>query len=123
MKPDIKLLPLILIPLLAACTLSFSHPLSKQAIATFKPGVTTIQEVKTQLGPPTKIKRTGSTVLVYTTHEIIRANAASFIPLVGPLVGEAEKKYQYVTFTFGLDGKLKTISRSNSKMQHSKAGG
>jgi len=113
MKLGIKLLPLVLILALTACTSTLvGRPLNEQAIATFKPGMTTIQEVKTQLGSPTAIKQmaNGHTILVYTYETSTKSSFMDF------LNNQSKLKYQSVTFTFGSNEKLKTISRSRKEV-------
>ncbi len=119
MKLSTKLLPLALLLTLAltACTTFRSgHPLNEQAIATFKPGVTTLQKVEAQLGPPSSTTQLtdGSTILFYS-YRTTRVSTATYIPIVNMFARGAKTKYQSVEFTFGPDGKLRTITRNQGQ--------
>ena len=102
----IRLGPIALCLFLAACVASGVKVTEEQA-AGFKPGTTTYQEVIGALGKPTTVTilADGSRIAVYS-YAYAQARPASFIPLVGQLVGGADGTGNSVAFTFNRDNIL-----------------
>lgn len=85
----------------------------------FKRGETTEQEVIAKLGRPTTTSNhNGNRVLIYS-GAYAQARPASFIPIVGPLVGGTDVRASSVVLRFDSTGKLSDITSS----QHESGGG
>jgi hypothetical protein len=77
-------------------------------VATFKPGVTTYEDVKAAMGEPTStfLAQDGSRTVAYGYSQV-RTNPATFVPIVGLFAGGADVHTETTTFRFGPDGVLK----------------
>lgn len=86
-----------------------------EQLSNFKKGETTKQQVISALGNPTarSVTADGSEMLIYN-YAAYQARPASFIPLIGPLVGGADVQTSMVWFQFGTDGKLINYTAQNS---------
>lgn len=100
--------------LLGACA-SSGTMVTEQQVSQFQKGVTTRAEVISALGNPQASTRqsTGLTIDVYQ-HIKASANAASFVPVVGLLAGGATASTNTVTFSYEIDGKLKSIDTTTA---------
>lgn len=80
-----------------------------QVAASFKPGVTTYQDVEQKLGPPTSqmVMSDGSRMIGYT-YARTTTRPETFIPFVGAFVGGADTRSQTVQFHFTPTGVLDT---------------
>lgn len=83
----------------------------------FKRGETTIDDVVAELGAPTStsVTATGQRTISYLfAHS--QPRPGSFVPLVGPLIGGADRRSSIVIFLFGPDGKLVNYRASQSRL-------
>jgi len=78
-----------------------------EQVAAFKPGQATEAQVVQDLGHPTMRMRLGdgSIMIVYTYAEV-KVRPATFIPIVGGLVGGSDSRSSSLSLCFGADGKL-----------------
>jgi outer membrane protein assembly factor BamE (lipoprotein component of BamABCDE complex) len=83
----------------------------------FKPGTTTVADVVSKLGAPTSSSATsnGYQTLMYI-YAHAQARPASFIPIIGPLVGGTDSHSSSVIFMFGADGRLIRYMASQSQL-------
>jgi len=87
---------------------------SEEKTQEFKEGVTTEQEIRQKLGPPSTVESSKKgKVLIYEGGKL-KYKAETFIPVVGIFAGGADTKSSKVIFQIGTDGKLKSINRSES---------
>lgn len=102
--------------LLSACT-TMGTEVTPQQLSGLKKGETTVDEAITQLGPPTSstVSSNGQRVISYF-HVSAQARPATFIPIVGALVGGADSKSTTTTLVFGPDGKLQEYHASQSQV-------
>lgn len=100
--------------LLAGC-MSSGTEVSDQQINQFVRGKTTEAEVIATLGQPDQSERSSdgerADMYIYTKS---RANAQSFIPLIGPFIASMDMKSKIVRFTFYKNGVLKDWTSSGS---------
>jgi outer membrane protein assembly factor BamE (lipoprotein component of BamABCDE complex) len=104
----------IALAFLAACGASGVQVRPDQ-LTSFKKGETTKADVIAKLGNPTSqtITSDGATMLFYN-YAAYQARPASFIPIVGPLVGGADVQTSAVMFQFGPDGRMINYTANNS---------
>ena len=87
-----------------------------QQAASMKPGEASYADVVTKFGRPNSetVLGDGTTLAVYSYFSA-SARPASFIPVIGPLVGGADSTTQMVMFKFGPNGKLIETTRTSSQ--------
>lgn len=80
---------------------------TEEQLQSFQKGESTVEHVIAKLGAPNMRTRLpdGTVMLTYSYSEY-SARPASFIPIVGPLVGGADVKAAAATLTFSPNGKL-----------------
>jgi hypothetical protein len=110
---------------LAGCASNGIEDKSDQ-LTNFIKGKTTIEEVKSALGPPISLTTStdGRRILNYAfLHSQPRLE--SIVPAIGAFPGGADKRTNYVTLTFDKDGVLENYNQSefNSKMGAGLIGG
>ena len=100
--------------LLAACAATGVRVTDEQ-VSALKVGETTEAQAVQALGAPTMRMRLGdgTTMLMYSYAEI-SVRPATFIPIVGPLVGGSDMRTNSVTLSFDSAGKLKTSTSTTS---------
>lgn len=105
---------LLIATLLAGCAATGVKVTDAQ-VSAFKPGEATEAQVVAALGEPTMRTRLadGSVMVIYSYAES-QVRPATFIPVVGALVGGADSRSTAVTLRFGPDGKLIDTSSSTS---------
>jgi outer membrane protein assembly factor BamE (lipoprotein component of BamABCDE complex) len=109
-----KLLLILFAFALSGCV-SAGRPFDETAVSQFRVGQTTERDVLATLGQPLSSSTTDSGMLVLTygyTHG--QARAATFIPIVGPLVGGADATSRSVAMVFSPDGILRQMTRAGS---------
>ena len=76
-------------------------------------GKSTKEEVVNLVGPPGFVSRltSGDTIFHYN-YTRATPKASSFIPCIGPLLGGSDVQSQSLNVTFGPDGIVKAISRT-----------
>ena len=86
-------------------------------MATFKRGVTTLQQVTATLGPASvqTALDDGSMLLVYT-FVASRPHPESYIPFIGSLVGGADTRSSAAVFLFDAHGVLKSANTTTSNV-------
>ncbi len=111
-----KMLVVFAVLALAGCAPSYGAKIDDAKVASFQTGKTTYQEVTSALGQPSTIesKSTGEKKAVYMRMEA-SARGASFIPVVGPLVGGVDTMSHSVVFEFDAQGVLISYSSVDSK--------
>jgi len=92
---------------------SVGRPIDQAAADKIVKGQTTREQVGVLLGSPDRITKLGNGDTMYS-YNYARASAkpASFIPIVGPLVGGANVQHQMVMVTFGPDNIVKNFMSS-----------
>jgi hypothetical protein len=100
--------------MLSACMASGVRVTPEQA-AKFERGKTTYTEVITALGPPTTqmLGADGARTVIYGYSEA-HPRPASFIPIIGPLVGGADSRTNVVMLRFDAGGVLQDWQASES---------
>jgi len=87
---------------------------SDEQVAKFKRGETKEAEIVAALGKPTTVTtHNGIRMLAYSGVQA-QARPASFIPIIGGLVGGADSRYSIVMFSFDANGVLKDITSTQS---------
>jgi outer membrane protein assembly factor BamE (lipoprotein component of BamABCDE complex) len=109
-----RIFPTIALALLSSCVASGAKVTEAQLIQ-FQKGSTTIAQVEQALGAPTSstLLPNGSHMLMYFYVQA-QARPASFIPIIGPLVGGSDSKSNSATLTFDNAGILVSYSASSS---------
>ncbi len=102
--------------LLVGC-MSAGVEVRPEQLATFKRGVTTLQEVTSTLGPASvqTALDDGSELLVYT-YVTSRPHPESYIPFIGSLVGGADTRSSAAVFLFDAHGVLKSANTTTSNV-------
>jgi len=102
--------------LLAGC-MSAGVEVRPEQMSSFRPGVTTLQDVTAKLGPASVQTSLddGSTLLVYT-FVTSRPHPESFIPFIGALVGGADTRSSAAVFLFDAHGILKSAGTTTSNV-------
>jgi hypothetical protein len=102
--------------LLAGC-MSTGVEVRSDQMSSFKPGVTTFQDVTATLGPASvqTALDDGSTLLVYM-FVTSRPRPESFLPFIGSLVGGADTRSSATVFLFDVHGILKSASTTTSNV-------
>jgi hypothetical protein len=102
--------------LLAGC-MSAGVEVRPEQMSSFRPGVTTLQDVTAMLGPASvqTALDDGSTLLVYT-FVTSRPHPESFLPFIGSLVGGADTRSSATVFLFDAHGMLKSASTTTSNV-------
>lgn len=104
MKPSL-FWDLLVVASISGCA-SHGVMVSDQQAQQFQKGKSTEAEVVAVLGQPTTtVTRGGSRTLMYSGAQA-QARPASFIPIIGPLVGGSDVRASSVMFQFGPDGRL-----------------
>jgi outer membrane protein assembly factor BamE (lipoprotein component of BamABCDE complex) len=92
---------------------SVGHQIDQAAADRIEAGKTTKEGVIRYIGSPDQIitRSTGDTMFMYS---YVRASAkpATFIPLVGPFVGGSNVQHQSYIITFGSDGIVKEVTKT-----------
>ncbi|MEM5314662.1 hypothetical protein [Paraburkholderia sp. JHI869] len=102
--------------LLAGCV-SAGVEVRPDQMANFRHGVTTLQDVRTALGPAS-VETTlddGSTLLVYT-YVTSRPHPESYIPFIGALVAGSDTHSSAAVFLFDSHGLLKSANNTSSNV-------
>jgi hypothetical protein len=102
--------------LLVGC-MSAGVEVRPEQMATFRRGVTTIQEVTATLGPASvqTALDDGSMLLVYT-YVTSRPHPENYIPIVGSLIGGADTHTSAAVFLFDGRGVLKSANTTTSNV-------
>jgi hypothetical protein len=102
--------------LLAGC-MSAGVEVRPEQMSSFRPGVTSLQDVTATLGPASvqTALDDGSTLLVYT-FVTSRPHPESFIPFIGSLVGGADTRSSAAVFLFDAHGILKSENTTTSNV-------
>lgn len=111
------LIPGLLSGVLLAGCMSAGVEVRPEQMATFKRGVTTLQEVTAALGPASvqTALDDGSMLLVYT-YVTSRPHPESYIPFIGSLVGGADTRSSAAVFLFDTRGVLKSENTTTSNV-------
>jgi YD repeat-containing protein len=91
--------------LLGGCV-SVGTKIDPNVVATFQPGVTTLQDAESKLGTPnstTTASDGGTTIMYIYSHA--QASGSSYIPVVGALVGHTDSDTVTSTLMFDKNGK------------------
>jgi hypothetical protein len=102
--------------LLAGCV-SVGTKVDPSVVATFQPGVTTIQDAESKLGPPnstTNDSEGGTTIMYVYSHA--QASGSSYIPVVGAFVGHTDSNTVTSTLMFDKNGKYLRSTTSQGQM-------
>jgi outer membrane protein assembly factor BamE (lipoprotein component of BamABCDE complex) len=92
--------------LLYGCAATGVRVTEDQAAA-LKPGATTESEVVQRFGPPTmRMRQADGTLLLIYSHAEAQVRPATFIPLIGGLVGGSDVRSTTVTLRFDGNGRL-----------------
>jgi outer membrane protein assembly factor BamE (lipoprotein component of BamABCDE complex) len=110
-----RILAVAIYATLSACV-SSGTKVTQQQLTKFEVGKTTEADVIAALGAPNNstIATDGSKIDVYA-HVSARANAASYVPIVGLFAGSATAHTDSVTLTFDPTGLLKAVSSSTGQ--------
>src|SRR5579864_2180691 len=102
--------------LLVGC-MSAGVEVRPEQMATFRRGVTTIQEVTATLGPASvqTALDDGSMLLVYT-YVTSRPHPENYIPFIGSLIGGADTHTSAAVFLFDARGVLKSANTTTSNV-------
>jgi len=102
--------------LLVGC-MSAGVEVRPEQMATFRRGVTTLQEVTATLGPASvqTALDDGSMLLVYT-YVTSRPHPETYIPFIGSLVGGADTHSSATVFLFDTRGVLKSANTTTSNV-------
>lgn len=111
---------------LAFCLLgcmSVGTKVEQNQLSSFEKGKTTYAEVITALGTPQAVtsQSDGRNLISYTFSQA-SADAASFIPLIGGLVGTTQGELVVVTLLFDSTGKLESFTHTESKSSYGLGG-
>lgn len=101
------LFSILLLACLAGCV-SVGHKIDQSAAEKIEKGKTTREQVISLLGSPDNITRTGrgDTIFMYN-YTRATPKPATFIPIVGALVGGADVQHQMYLVTFDSNGVVK----------------
>ncbi len=99
---------------LVGCAASSGVQVAPEKVSQFKVGVSTEPEVIAALGPPTGTTVNGEGRMITYTGATAQVRGATFIPIVGLFAGGHDIKSSSTVFKFGIDGKLKDVSTTNS---------
>lgn len=99
----------------AGCATSYGTPVSQSKFGQIREGVSTKADVIRLLGQPTasNINSDGSEVLHYLSGKQ-GVDAAFFIPIVGPLVGEQRSKRQHIQILVNKKGVVEKSTSTES---------
>lgn len=105
-----------LVALTMSACVSSGTQVKESALTQFQNGVTSETDVIKSLGTPQGVTKStdGTRVLTYVGMHA-QPKAASFIPVVGLFAGGAQTSTSVVTFNFGTDGKLTSMSSNQSQ--------
>lgn len=111
-----KILSAIFTALMMTGCVASGVRVTEEQVTQFEKGKSTYSDVVGKLGQPTSMVLT-STGLRVVTYSYVEAAArpATFIPIVGPLVGGADARSNVVMFMFDRDGILANYSTSSSQ--------
>ncbi|MGO4307603.1 hypothetical protein [Cupriavidus sp. RAF12] len=100
--------------MLVACV-STGTDVKPEQLSNFMLGFSTLDDVTTQLGPPSSqaALRNGSTVLIYS-FATSRPHPESFIPFIGPLFSGGAIRSSTVLFEFDENGVLRSQRKTTS---------
>jgi outer membrane protein assembly factor BamE (lipoprotein component of BamABCDE complex) len=102
---------------LAAGCVSTGRRVDQAAVQSFTVGVTTAAEVERALGRPNTTTVTNGIRSVSYQHVRASATGLTFVPIVGAFAGGATSHMESVTLTFGPDGRLTDITRTDTDSQ------
>lgn len=110
-----KLLSVIVATLLLCGCVSVGKQVKQEQLSEFTKGKTSYNEVISKLGQPNTVTSTadGQRHIAYTFIHA-QPRAASFIPIIGGLVGGADSTMNMVMITFDKDGLLKDYTSTQS---------
>lgn len=102
--------------MLCGCV-SVGREVTQDQLSGFQRGVTTQDQVVAKLGQPTSttVSASGERSVAYV-YMHSQPRAATFIPIVGGLVGGADTRTSQVVFTFDPAGKLVDYKATESNM-------
>lgn len=111
------LIPGLLSGVLLAGCMSVGVEVRPEQMASFRRGVTTLQEVTAALGPASvqTALDDGSMLLVYT-YVTSRPHPESYIPFIGSLVAGADTRSSAAVFLFDTRGVLKSANTTTSNV-------
>jgi hypothetical protein len=111
------LIPGLLSGVLLAGCMSAGVEVRPEQMASFRRGVTTLQEVTAALGPASvqTALDDGSMLLVYT-YVTSRPHPESYIPFIGSLVGGADTRSSAAVFLFDTRSVLKSANTTTSNV-------
>jgi hypothetical protein len=111
------LVPGLLIGVLFAGCMSAGVEVRPEQMATFRRGVTTLQEVTAALGPASvQTALDDGTMLLVYTYVTSRPHPESYIPFIGSLVGGADTRSSAAVFLFDTRGVLKSANTTTSNV-------
>lgn len=98
----------------AGCV-SVGRQIDQASVEKIHKGETTKDQAVGLLGPPNSVTQAGNGETIFVYFYIrSAAKPETFIPCIGPLVGGATAQQQILTLTFGQDGIVKNISRTET---------
>jgi uncharacterized protein YceK len=100
-----EVLAVVVAALVAGCV-SVGTKVDPSVVASFQPGVTTIQDAESKLGTPnsTTTSSDGGTTIMYL-YSHAQASGSSYIPVVGAFVGHTDSDTVTSTLMFDKNGK------------------
>jgi hypothetical protein len=104
---------LALTVLLAGCAASGTQ-VSERTALQFKENVTTEREIVAALGPPTGTTISGGMRYLTYTGMQYQVKGATFIPIIGGLVGGVDYQMSHAMFEIGPDGVMRKMTYSTS---------
>lgn len=106
---------------MTGCASSNGQKVDQNALADFKPGVTTEAAVIQRLGQPnsTSTMSDGTRIDTYSSSRT-QFNAATYIPFVNLVAGGAKYQASVTMFTFDKNGILLRFSNTNSNHDFNK---
>lgn len=104
---------LLALAALAGCA-SHGVMISEQQSQQFKKGVSTEADVIAALGKPTTISTTSGYRFIIYSGAQAQARPASFIPIIGALVGGSDIQASHVMFRFDKGGILEDVTTTQT---------
>lgn len=103
---------------------SSGKEMNQSSVSQIQKGVTTRQEVESQLGPPTStsLMPDGRRMMTYMHHES-KMHGASFIPVVGGFFGGADRRSQVLQIYVKKDGIVEDYEFSDTSSEIKNWGG
>lgn len=96
---------LFLSALISGCV-STGVAVSPESLSKFKVGESTEADITRDLGAPTGVTQAQGYRFISYSSVNAQPRPATFIPIIGPLVGGSDVRTSMVIFKFGADGKL-----------------